>query len=220
MDLGVFVKHWSSGQSKTRLAAGVGASAAVRIARAMAKTSIDRFAAVQASRWLLIPDESSRRVFERIAKGRFAVDLQGAGGLGDRLERWFERRFAAGAAGAVAVGADAPSLPLRYLEAAFDELERHSAVVGPAQDGGYYLLGLRAPVLPVFEGIDWGTATVLCETLDRLRRLGVSFSVLPEWYDVDTGADLDRLRSDLAKNCEDAACQRLLRSIVRVCDRR
>lgn len=94
---------------------------------------------------------------------------------------------------AVIIGADLPTLPLGYLRAAFTVLEHQPVALGPSQDGGYYLIGLRAPQPGLFEGIAWGTNQVLVQTMDRVNRLGLEARCLPPWYDVDTVDDLDFL---------------------------
>jgi dihydroorotase-like cyclic amidohydrolase len=71
-------------------------------------------------------------------------------------------------------------------------------VLGPTDDGGYYLIGLRAPCPALFEGMPWSTSAVLSRTLDRAQRLGLRVACLPAWFDVDTKADLERLAAELA----------------------
>jgi len=70
-------------------------------------------------------------------------------------------------------------------------------VLGPAEDGGYYLIGMRVPHRALFENLPWSTAAVLGRTLERAQRLGLRVACLPTWFDVDTGADLERLRAEL-----------------------
>jgi hypothetical protein len=217
MHLAVFAKYWSPDNAKTRLAATFGASAASRLARAFLKVSVDRFAAIDAARHLVVSPTSARRAFEQIARGRYQVSLQTTGLLGERLQRWFESQFSAGATRAVVLGADTPDLPLEHIRRAFDELGRSQVVIGPAHDGGYYLLGLRRRVLPLFDRIDWGTPAVLGQTLERLQSLQASFVVLPSWHDVDTADDLLVLTRKLtARAPADPAFARLSRTIVRV----
>jgi rSAM/selenodomain-associated transferase 1 len=216
MHLAVFAKYWTPGEAKTRLAASFGPRAASRLARAFLKTTVQRLAAIHATRHLVIAPDSFDRAFARLARGRFRISRQGPGTLGERLQRWFESRFATGARRVVVLGADSPNLPLDYVSSAFAQLEHKPAVVGPARDGGYYLLGLADDVLPVFDEIDWGTPAVFEQTLARLRALHADYSVLPQWYDVDTPDDLAVLCRDLATADAGASCQRLLRTIRRV----
>lgn len=94
------------------------------------------------------------------------------------------------------VGTDTPTLPTAYLQRACDALQRGAAdvVLGPSEDGGYYLIGLRRPVPELFTGMPWSSSTVAAETLARIRRLGLRLALLPGWFDVDRGEDLARLR--------------------------
>ena len=101
---------------------------------------------------------------------------------------------------ALLIGSDLPTLPYAYVAEAARALAESAAdvVLGPAEDGGYYLIGLAQPASALFEGIAWGTDGVLEATRARARGLGLREHLLPPWYDVDTAADLDRLRRDLA----------------------
>jgi uncharacterized protein len=124
---------------------------------------------------------------------------QGPGDLGERLRRAFEEAFATGARRAMAVGGDHPTLPIGVLEDAFAALESHDAAVVPAEDGGYCAIGLATRRFDdVFRGVPWSTDAVLAATLERLRGAGLSFRLLPPFYDVDRPEDLERVRRDLA----------------------
>jgi glycosyltransferase A (GT-A) superfamily protein (DUF2064 family) len=105
--------------------------------------------------------------------------------------------LAGGAEKVVVVGSDSPGLPIEYVERAFTALDSHDVVIGPAMDGGYYLLGCRSKLPPVFDGIDWGSNRVLMQTvacLDAAWRL----AVLPPWYDVDRPDDWAMLAGHIA----------------------
>ena len=111
---------------------------------------------------------------------------------------------------ALLVGSDLPLLSRKHLEAAGAALlegvePRADTVLGPADDGGYYLIGLRQPHPALFEGISWSTAHVAAQTRERATALGLSVAQLPSWYDVDTPADLARLRADLGTLPADVA---------------
>lgn len=127
------------------------------------------------------------------------VTEQSPGDLGQRMLRAFQRSWQEGARSTVVIGADAPTLPRRHVLEAFRILESGApAVIGPAEDGGYVLLGLRQPLAELFRDIPWGTARVLRTT--RLRALagGVELAELASWYDVDEARDLGRLQLELA----------------------
>ncbi len=124
--------------------------------------------------------------------------LQKGKDLGKRLWHCLERVCEPGRA-VVVIGADSPTLPVRCLELAFDALAsgRVDVVLGPVSDGGYYLIGMTFPYPELFEGINWSTPEVLDKSIERTAELGLDWYLLPEWYDVDTPADLTRLKKEL-----------------------
>ena len=106
----------------------------------------------------------------------------------------------------VVLGGDSPLLPREFVEEAFEALDRHDVVLGPADDGGYYLIGLGGPGRRrnaasrydrLFESIPWGTGRVLQQTRAAIRASGLSCYELPPWHDVDRPADLDRLAREI-----------------------
>jgi uncharacterized protein len=119
-------------------------------------------------------------------------------GLGEALAAAFASHFADGFEQVVLIGSDTPDLPASLLQAAAARLKHHADVaIGPAADGGYYLLGLAALQPGLFDAIDWSTDRVYAQTLQRASALGLRISELPVWADVDTPADLARLAADL-----------------------
>lgn len=116
--------------------------------------------------------------------------------MADALDRL--RDEADGPVRALLVGTDHPDLPVAHLEAAFAALATHDLVLGPATDGGYYLVGLSRPAPGLFEGVAWSTEVVYRQQVERAERLGLSRAELPPWHDVDTPADLAALRARLA----------------------
>jgi rSAM/selenodomain-associated transferase 1 len=195
--LGLFAKWPAPGAAKTRLAAGDPAFGA-RVARAFLLDSLDRFATVDAARVLVFAPPEVRAEFAAVAGGRFDLEPQAAGDLGGRLSAFFARSLSAGAGAVVALGSDSPTLPPELVERAFRDLESADVVVGPAADGGYYLIGCGRRLPPVFEGIDWGSSRVLHQTVARLADPGWRLAVLPPWYDVDTPQDWDMLAGHVA----------------------
>ena len=125
----------------------------------------------------------------------------------DLGERLFEglRACTEGHTAVAAIGSDHPDLPLERVEEAFDRLAGGEAVVlGPAEDGGYYLIALRSDRLrrEIFEGIDWSTSRVLSQTVERCRAVGIEPALLDPWADVDQPADLRRLAASMAAGGE------------------
>jgi glycosyltransferase A (GT-A) superfamily protein (DUF2064 family) len=98
----------------------------------------------------------------------------------------------------VLVGTDSPTLPVAFVEQAFAELRQADVVLGPATDGGYYLLGCARRLPPIFDGIAWGSSAVFRDTVARLTDPEWRLAVLPPWYDVDTLDDWRMLQGHMA----------------------
>jgi rSAM/selenodomain-associated transferase 1 len=131
---------------------------------------------------------------------------QGPGDLGARMMRAFTRSYREGAARTVIVGADCPTLPAARVEEAFDRLAAGArAVVSPAEDGGYVLIGLLQPIPELFAEVPWGGAGVLRATRLGARRASVDLVELDVWYDVDDPSDLARLHRDLRRGARTRA---------------
>jgi rSAM/selenodomain-associated transferase 1 len=139
----------------------------------------------------------ARPWFEAQVPASFTLELQAAGDLGQRIHAFFAGEFERGATKIVLTGSDAPTLNPATVMSAFSHLESRDVVLGPATDGGYYLIGCRRAAPSIFEGIDWSTPDVLRQTVERLHSLGLSLAILPPWYDVDTPDDLRMLSGHL-----------------------
>jgi rSAM/selenodomain-associated transferase 1 len=196
--LGLFAKHWQPGQVKTRLAATIGYEAASRLHRRFVETLVARFRDVADDRVLCFSPPEAGPEFAPLAAGAWRLVPQVSGDLGRRMQAFFEQAFSFGARKVLLIGSDSPSLPAQYLDQAFDVLTERDVVLGPATDGGYYLLGARDRPPPVFEGIFWSTDRVWAQTVSRLDAAGLAWTPLSPWYDVDTVEDLARLRDELA----------------------
>jgi rSAM/selenodomain-associated transferase 1 len=143
--------------------------------------------------------------------GSIAPDLlcwvsQGEGDLGARMARV--------PAPCVIVGSDSPSLPAAFVSDALAVIRSGRVALGPASDGGYYLIGLPGPLPELFAGVDWSTDRVLGQTLGKAERIGAPVVLLPQWYDVDTPADLLQLDRDLAAGCAECPRMRQLRAEI------
>jgi rSAM/selenodomain-associated transferase 1 len=194
--LGVFAKWPKPGSVKTRLAAETSADYAAMVARACWLDTMALAKSLSAAHWLAYAPADAGPAFAEEAVG-WSLVPQSAGDLGERMRSFFADRFAEGADEVVLIGTDSPNLPAAYLEQAFTALERVDVVLGPAFDGGYYLIGLSRPAPDLFgPGIAWSTATVLGATVDRLG--GRSLALLPPWYDIDTLADWRALHGHAA----------------------
>lgn len=211
--LGIFAKHWRPGQTKTRLAESIGSELAAELALAMLEVSLARFAGLADRHVLAYSPPEAHREFESIAGPNWNLEPQSAGDLGQRMRAYFESALGAGAARVILLGSDSPTLPLARIQEAFVALESKDIVLGPSDDGGYYLIGGRI-VPPVFEGIPWSTPEVWRLTVAALERAGATFHALPAWHDVDEFPDLARLRDEL-RDPSAPAERRLLECVER-----
>jgi uncharacterized protein len=144
------------------------------------------------------PPESREEMAALVPAGFRCVAQQGRD-LGERLAGVLAELIADGHAGAIALDSDSPTLPMAYVAAAARILSSNQAdvVVGPAEDGGYYLIGVTTPQRRLFEDVAWSTSSVLPATLARVKELGLRAHLLPRWFDVDTESDLLRLRREM-----------------------
>lgn len=190
----VFAKAPEPGQVKTRLVPRLGEAGAARLHARLTELAVRR--AVEAARGpveLWCAPGTEHPLFARCARdARVSLHVQPSGTLGDRMAAAARACLASGDA-AVLIGTDAPALTVDRLRAACDRLHGRDAVLIPAEDGGYVLLGLRRYASPLFEDIDWGTGSVYAQTVVRLGTLGWSWTALEPCWDVDRPEDIDRL---------------------------
>jgi rSAM/selenodomain-associated transferase 1 len=192
----VFARVPTLGKVKSRLAAGVGEPAALAIYHellAITRAAIAE-AGVPATVWLAdaaaVPTARESQEWAGLP-----ACCQPTGDLGERMAAAFAAAFAAGARRVAIIGTDCPGLRAAHLTQAVELLRGHDVVLGPATDGGYYLLGLRRPQPELFRHKRWSTDSVLADTLADARRLGLRVALLPELRDVDTAEDLAAWRA-------------------------
>ena len=192
----VFLREPVPGTVKTRLAQALGDQAACDIYRACVELTLERLRAFQDTALLSVePPEALARIRTWLGPAWALAPQQGRD-LGARLSHATTQAFADGAQQVVVIGTDSPWLEPADIEAALTALSRADVVLGPTDDGGYYLIGLSRPAPALFEGIAWSTASVYAQTRARADRLWLSLSALPLGYDV---GELDDLRRWLAE---------------------
>jgi rSAM/selenodomain-associated transferase 1 len=190
----IFARYPTPGQVKTRLIPRLGAEGAARLYRQMAEQTLQNALRLASRRCLAIGVWYTGGEADAMAAWlgpQVAYHRQPGGDLGQRLKAAFAGAFAQGPGAVVAIGTDCPDLDAALLAEAFDHLEHHPLVLGPAQDGGYYLIGLRAPQPQLFQGIPWSSAAVLATTVERAHQLGLMPAYLATLRDVDRPEDLD-----------------------------
>lgn len=188
---------WTPGKTRLDLPVDEATHAALR--HALFLDTLDAVSSVAEVEHIIAcePSDQCERMRERVCP---AVDViaQRGDDLGRRMAHVFEDAFRLGIESVVVVGSDLPDLPSRLLREALDTLRAREdcVVLGPASDGGYYLIGLSRPQPALFERIEWSTERVLAETRDAARALGLHVVLLDQWTDVDDAADLNRLLRD------------------------
>ncbi|NNJ08744.1 glycosyltransferase [Chloroflexales bacterium ZM16-3] len=187
-----------AGISKTRLSAGVGTERAVEISRCFLEDAVALSRQITGCQtaFSFWPVESAP-YFVALHPAALLLPQRGES-FGARLHDAVVQAAGYGYDEIALLAGDAPGLSAQIIEAAFSSLADSPAVIGPAEDGGYYLLGMREPQPTLFHpGIAWGTHTVAAQTCAAAEAVGLAMATLPMWYDVDTAADLARLHADL-----------------------
>jgi rSAM/selenodomain-associated transferase 1 len=206
--MAVMAKVPAAGEVKTRLCPPLSPGQAAGLARCFLQDRLEQIRGIDLAEPLVAfaPPERESEMRRLVTDPVQLVPQRGAD-LGARLDRLLTDLLAAGHPGAIAVDADSPTVPTAFLRRACAELLRATAdvVIGPCEDGGYYLVGLRQPVPALFTGVPWSTPAVLPETVARARRLGLRLTLLPAWFDVDRGEDLERLRGTPSAEASDPA---------------
>ncbi len=187
----LFVRNPELGKVKTRLAASIGPEKALEV----------YFKLLRHTR-KVTQDLASDKVVhyaDRIApedmwpNSVYRKQLQQEGGLGAKMEAAFASAFAEGYSAVMIIGSDCPQLTQSLLEQAFDKLQKHDVVIGPAVDGGYYLLGMKKLHQAFFRNKRWSTAQVFADTMEDVAQLQLTCFLLPRLTDVDHEEDLGAL---------------------------
>jgi uncharacterized protein len=196
----VFTRYPEPGKTKTRLIPAIGEKAAADLQRRLTCRTLDCAKELQKEAQVEVWFEGGNQLRMRaMFGGEFVYREQPAGDLGRRMYEAFAASLPDSASRAVVVGADCPGVSADILKRAFDALLRSDVVLGPATDGGYYLIGLRRPERRLFEGIDWGTSQVRQKTMNIAHSLGLTVLLLDELTDVDRPTDLEQAESFLAR---------------------
>jgi rSAM/selenodomain-associated transferase 1 len=197
LPVAIMAKVPVAGQVKTRLCPPLSPGQAAELARCFLQDRLEQLASVTGALPVVAftPAEREADLRRLLPPGVRLVPQRGPD-LGARLDRVLTDLLAECPGGAMAVDADSPTLPTEFLRRARACLAADAAdvVVGPCDDGGYYLIGLRRPAPALFDDMPWSTPAVLGETVARARRHGLRLELLPAWFDVDRGEDLGRLR--------------------------
>jgi len=203
----VVAKKPQPGQTKTRLTPALSPEQAAAFYEALLLDTLRLMEQVEGAQPVIAfaPDRSEA-YFREIAPARFRLVPQQGDDLGQRLDHVLREHLQDGYSQAVVMNSDGPTLPLDYLKQAFAGLDDPTVdvVLGPSEDGGYYLIGLKEPCRVLFD-VTMSTPNVLEETLVLADGAGLAVECLPPWHDVDVWEDITRLSQDLARLPDTAA---------------
>jgi rSAM/selenodomain-associated transferase 1 len=186
----IFARAPRLGAVKTRLAADVGAAAALAAYRALGARVVGAVHDLPACDVVVaFTPADGREELEAWLPGSVVYEPQVGGDLGARMAGAIARRHAAGATRVVVIGTDCPGVDAGVVEAAFARLDTADVVLGPALDGGYYLVGVRRPTPEIFMEVPWSAPDTLAVTIERARAAGLTVALLDPLRDIDTGAD-------------------------------
>jgi rSAM/selenodomain-associated transferase 1 len=204
----VVAKEPQAGRTKTRLSPPLSGEQAADLYRCFLLDTLELMLRIEGAQPILAytPDEAEA-FFRDFAPSGFVFTPQVGTGLGERLDHVLAQCLRDGYDQAVVMDSDSPSLPAAFLKQAFQTLDdpETDVVLGPCEDGGYYLIGIKSPQSALFQKITWSTSAVTGETLQRAQETGLRVVCLPPWYDIDVYEDLQRLTEELRALPEEQA---------------
>jgi rSAM/selenodomain-associated transferase 1 len=204
----VMAKAPRAGTVKTRLSPPLAAEDAASLAACFARDVVANALSLPYPVLVAFVPDDGRAMLTELLPADLLWARQSGDTLGDRMQSALESASALGFSPLVMIGTDSPTLPSSHLERSIEILSADLAdlVLGPAEDGGYYLIGIRKPIRGLFNTVAWSTPQALADTLHNAAELSLRVARLPVWYDVDTPADLDRLALDLRSNTAARKC--------------
>ena len=201
----IMAKEPKLGSTKTRLCPPLSLEGAVRLYEALLLDTIEmteKLVGIDGNDGIdlaiAITPPESQGYFESISPpGTLQLPVTCAD-IGECLTKVLGQLLALGYKKVIALNADGPSLPMEFIQDAIELLDKNDLVFGPSEDGGYYLIGMKEKTPEIFTGIAWSTSQVLEQTLAKAESLGLKVALTSLWYDIDTFADIERLRLELA----------------------
>lgn len=201
--LAVMTKAPQAGQVKTRLVPPLTPDEAAEVNKCFLRDTAATISSVtcnkDASGIAVYTPIGTESIYDEILPADFSLLLQQGVGFGERLFFAAEDLFRCGFDSVCLIDSDSPSVPAKNFSTAVELLKTHGdrIVLGPCDDGGYYLIGLKKPHRELFEQIDWSTERVLDQTMRRAREIGLEVKLLPAGYDVDDAMSLRRLCNEV-----------------------
>ncbi|ARV62233.1 hypothetical protein BZZ01_29630 [Nostocales cyanobacterium HT-58-2] len=189
----IFTRYPEPGKTKTRLIPALGTESAANLQRQMTEYTLSQVKQLQKIAPISFEVRfagGSLQLMQDWLGDEIIYKPQGDGDLGSRMTQSFFNAFQWGAQKVITIGTDCPDVNAQTLAEAFEQLQQYELVLGPAADGGYYLIGLQRLVPELFINIDWGTSQVFEQTMNIAQKLNLSLADLPELADIDRPEDL------------------------------
>lgn len=196
--LAVMAKAPIPGMVKTRLVPPLTQEQAAELYHALLSDQLEQLNSLEAvDLYVAFTPTDAMPLIASIAPAGYRCFAQRGGDLGERMNEVFAELWQRGHRNLILIGSDLPPVPLNTFHEGFAQLSsgEKRVVLGPSSDGGYYLVGMSQPVPQIFSGMTWSHDQVLAETVQRLTRLGMDFTLLPQWFDVDEVGDIASLRA-------------------------
>jgi uncharacterized protein len=190
----IFVKNIINGAVKTRLAATLGNDAAINIYKQLLQHTYSVAQNIDSDKIVFYADFIEEDIWNKEA---FRKEIQQGTDLGKRMENAFKNAFEKGHTKVIIIGTDCPGINKNILENAFEKLNNFEMVIGPATDGGYYLLGMKKLYSFLFQNMKWSTEAVLNDTINACNEHQLSYFFLPQLTDIDEEKDLINFQSYL-----------------------
>jgi len=189
----IFTKFPVEGKVKTRLAKSMGNKFAVSFYRVCAEHTFKELVKVKETSselFLFCSEENEIKQVMKWAGKDFNYNSQQGNDLGIKMYNAFDTVFKLGYKKVIIIGTDAPDVSMKIVQSAISVLDNYSVVIGPAKDGGYYLLGFKLKLIDLFSEIEWSTNSVFVNTIEKLNNSKINYFVLDELTDIDTLEDL------------------------------
>jgi len=191
----LFVKYPEKGRVKKRLTKELNAGFVSELYKKFVIDLVSKIEKLKVDfKICFYPTDSKKQFMKWLGEKQDYIPQKGDD-LGDRMKYCFNTSFNEGFGNCILIGSDIPDLPMDFIKEAFKFLQKNDAVIGPASDGGYYLIGFKKnSFLPeIFKGITWGSESVYQNTMNIFKKTGIKVEVLQQWYDIDTLSDLKSL---------------------------
>ncbi|MGQ9569868.1 MAG: TIGR04282 family arsenosugar biosynthesis glycosyltransferase [Thermodesulfovibrionales bacterium] len=211
--LGIFFRIPQIGKVKRRLAKEIGEEATLKAYESMLKATIDNVTKLKGID-LFGFYEGEVTFLNLLHYITLPLILQKGFNLGERMYEAIQWLNQKGYKKVSLIGTDTPDLPISFIKMAFQKLDSYELVIGPSEDGGYYLIGMKKPYKEIFKNIVWGRDRVLKDTISNAINAGISYFLLSEWYDIDDTNTLNRWRLSKKRNWSDNVIKPVLKDCI------